>query len=234
MMAGVTENYGFAVEVATDDFIEPDHHNRMAATLDRVLGNFLKKMMADGAFSGWGLTTQGKVTAGEGLIGGCWCQTAEEQAISGLTAAATNYVFARPTSEGPTTGAVSFFAQVSGTKPAGAILLGTVEVDGDGQVTAVHEDLPEVDRNCLKLEIGQLCGSGLVTAVVAGADFTAQVQHGEVFIVPGAIVFNSSSGGFTWELRETYRGDGFVIKGHNGGTSEADFAYTWARRGLIG
>jgi hypothetical protein len=231
-MAGVSENYGLAVGVATDDFIEPEHHNRVAATLDRVLGGFLKKMMAQGAYSGWGLTLAGLVTAGEGLVGGCWCQSIAEQAIAGLTAGATNYVFGRAAAEGPTTGAVGFFGQVSATKPAGAVLLGTVEVDGTGTVTAVHEDVASVERNCLRLEIGRLTGSGLVTDVAAGAEVTAQVSHGAM-LVPGAIEFSGSEG-FSFVLEETYRGDGFAVTARNDGATAADFSYSWVRRGLVG
>lgn len=232
-MASVTENYGLAVDVVTDDFIEPAHHNRVAATLDRVLGGFLKKMMAEGAFSGWGLTLTGTVTAGEGLVGGCWCMSSQEQAITGLTAGATNHVFGRAGSAGPTTGAIGFFGQLSATKPAGAVLLGTVEVDGTGAVTAVEEETVGVDRNCLRLEIGKVSGSGLVTEVAASEAFTVEVEHAQGLLVPGAIEFSGSEG-FSWELCEAYRRDGFVVKGRNEGTSEADFAYSWVRRGLLG
>ena len=65
-MAGSTANYGLATGVVTDDLIEPEHHNRVADTLDRVLGWFLKRMMADGAYSGWTLTTAGTVEPGSG------------------------------------------------------------------------------------------------------------------------------------------------------------------------
>lgn len=232
-MAGVTENYGLAVDVATDDFIEPDHHNRLAATLDRVLGNLAKKVMAQGAYSGWHLTLTGTVTAGEGLVGGCWCQSMTEQPIAELTVAATNYVFGRASTQAGVDGAIAFFAQLTATKPAGAVLLGSVEVDGQGQITAMHEDVAGVDRNCLRLEIGKVSGSGLVTGVAGGAGFTAQVSHGDLFLVPGAIQLSGSEG-FTWSLDETYRGDGFVVKGTNGGTNPADFSYSWVRRGLMG
>lgn len=232
-MAGVSENYGLAVDVATDNFIEPDHHNRMAATVDRVLGNLSKKMVAQGAHSGWGLTLTGTVTAGEGLVGGCWCKTAAEQGIGELTAGASNYVFGRAAAEAAADGGIQFFAQISATKPAGAVLLGTVEVNAQGLITAVDEDPAGVDRNCLRLEIGRVSGNGMVTGVPAGGEFTAQVSHGEVFLVPGAIQIGGSEG-FTWELAETYRGDGFLVKGTNGGASEADFVYSWVRRGLIG
>lgn len=232
-MAGVTENYGLTVGVATDDFIEPDHNNRVAATVDRVLGNMVKKMMAQGAYGGWGLTLTGKVAAGEGLVAGCWCKTTAEQEIAQLTAGTTNYVFARATAEAPVDGSLQCFAQISATKPAGAALLGRVEVDAQGQVTAVHEDVAGADRNCLRLEIGKVSGSGLVTGLAAGAEFAAQVSHGEVFLVPGAIQLSGSEG-FSWELGETYRGDGSVVKGRNDGVTEADFSYSWTRRGLVG
>lgn len=231
-MAGVTEHYGLAVGLVTDDFIEPEHHNRVAATVDRVVGGFLKKMMADGAYSGWGLTLEGTVTAGEGLVGGCWCATNSEQVITGL-AAGTNYVFGRAESEGPTTGAVAFFAQLSATKAPGTVLLGTAEMNGFGVVTAVEEGLEGADRNCVRLEIGTVRGSGLVADVGASEEFTVEVTHTQGLLVPGAIEFAGSEG-FSWELRETYRGEGFVVQGRNEGAVEADFSYSWVRRGLLG
>jgi hypothetical protein len=68
-MAGVSANYGLATGVLADDLIEPQHHNRVADTVDRVLGLFLKRMMAAGVYEGWSLTLDGEVTAGEGLVG---------------------------------------------------------------------------------------------------------------------------------------------------------------------
>ena len=44
-----TNIYGLPTGVVADDFIEPSHHNRIADPLDRLLGNFLQKLMADGA-----------------------------------------------------------------------------------------------------------------------------------------------------------------------------------------
>jgi len=233
-MAGTTENYGLAVGVVTDDIVEPDHHNRVAATLDRVLGGVIKSLIADGAHSGWLLDLDGEVTAGDGLVAGCWCNTTEASGVTGLTRSATNYVFGRTNSGSAPDGAVDFVAQLTAEKPAGAVYLGTAEVDGSGAVTAVDNEAAGVDRNCLKLEIGQAAGNGTLADVPADGEFTVDVTHGLNLLVPGAIAFNSSSEDFTWELQETWRGDGFVVSGKNNGTAEADFVYEWVRRGLVG
>lgn len=231
-MAGTTEFYGLTTGVVTDDFVEADHHNRVADTLDRVLGNVLTKLLAAGVYAGWEMDLLGQVGAGEGLVGGCWCRTVAAQAIAGLTAGATNYVFARAEAASGPEGTVSFFAQLSAMKPAGAVLLGSVEVDGSGQVVGVDCALPGVDRHCVRMELAPVSGSGMVTAVAANEEFTAQVSHGAMR-VPGAISFASSSVDFTWSLDETWRGEGFVVKGRNNGAVEADFVYTWSRQGFI-
>ncbi|MEN6304630.1 MAG: hypothetical protein ABFD96_18005 [Armatimonadia bacterium] len=232
-MAGTTEFYGLTTGVVTDDFVEADHHNRVADTLDRVLGNVLTKLLPAGVYAGWEMDLLGKVGAGEGLVGGCWCRTVAAQAIEGLTAGATNYVFARAEVDSAAKGTVGFFGQLSAAKPAGAVLLGSVEVDGSGQVLSANCTLPSVDRHCVRMELAPLSGSGMVTAVGPNEEFTAQVSHGVTMRVPGAIEFASSSPDLTWELTETWRGDGFVVKGRNNGAVEADFVYTWTRQGFV-
>ncbi|MCE5237328.1 hypothetical protein LLH23_02425 [bacterium] len=233
-MAGTTEHYGLAVGVVTDDIVEPDHHNRVAATLDRVLGGALRSLVADGAYSGWLLNTSGAVTAGEGLVAGCWCKTTADAAITGLTSGATNHVFARSNSGSAPDGTVDFAAQLSAEKPAGAVYLGTAEVDSGGVVTAVDNAAAGVDRNCLRLEIGQAAGSGTVASVPAAGTFSVEITHALSLLVPGAIAFSSQSANFTWELQETWRGDGFKVSGTNNGAEAADLVYAWTRRGLVG
>ena len=45
-MATTTPNYQLATGVVTDDFVQPDHQNRVADTVDRALGRFLRRMTA--------------------------------------------------------------------------------------------------------------------------------------------------------------------------------------------
>ena len=233
-MSGTTENYGLVEDVATDDFIEPDHHNRVAETLDRALGWFLKKMMADGAYSGWELSQAKEVSAGEGLVNGCWCRTAVAQGIETLTDNAVNYVFGGKTDTSAPDGTVRFFAELSPTKPPGAILLGSVELDGAGMVVRVDNEVNGVDRNCLKLEIQTASGSGVVEKVPPGCELAFEVQHEASFLVPGAVELAVGSPDFVWEVREAYRPDGFVLVARNAGSYEEDFEYTWSRHGFVG
>lgn len=233
-MASVTENYGLTTGVVTDDLIEPEHHNRVAETVDRVLGSFLRRMMAAGAWSGWELTTEGKVTAGEGLVGACWCKTTAAQAVTGLSTNAVNYVFGGVTEESAPTGQVRFYAELSATKAPGSILLGTMTVDSEGVVTAVDSEAGAVDRNCLRLEIGRATGKGVLTDVGGGESCTVAVSHPERFLVPGAIAVEAEGGGFAVEVRETHRAEGFIIVAKNTGTEARDFVYAWERRGLVG
>jgi hypothetical protein len=232
-MAGTTENYGLANGVVADDLIEPQHHNRMADTLDRVLGSFLKRMMADGAYSGWGLTMAGTVTPGEGLVGGCWCETAAPAAVESLTAGATNYVFGGVADDSAPAGGVRFSGALSQTKPPGAVLLGSMTVNAGGQVTAVDEDVAGVDRNCLRLEVGRATGNGVAEAVPGGHQVRVEVGHEVVFLVPGALEVTVSSGGFDWEVRDAHEAGGFAIVATNTGGPPANFVYAWERRGLI-
>lgn len=234
-MAELTENYGLTCGLVTDDLIEAEYQNQVAKTLDRVLGNFLKKMMADGAYSGWEVGLDGTVSPGEGLIGGCWCQTATAQSVSGMTAVATNHVFARCDSTSATAGTVSFFAQPSTTRPAGAVFLGSVKVDENGHVTSVDDSSLERDRNCLRLEIGEIAGSGSMTDVAIGASVKVRVEHPTTpFIVPGGMAMVSATDGFSWEFDETWRGDGFVLTAKNESGQVADFTYSWRRCGFVG
>ncbi len=187
-MAGNSVNYGFAVGVVTDDIVEPDHHNRLAATVDRVLGGVIKSLLADGAHEGWLLDLNGDVTAGEGLVAGCWCATSEATAIGGLTNGATNHVFARTNSRSAPDGTVDFAAQLTSEKPPGAVYLGTAEVDGSGTVTAVDNAASGADRNCLSLEVAQIAGSGTIEGFYG-------LSEGEMALIE---VAHEAEGEFTW------------------------------------
>ncbi len=232
-MAGVSANYGLATGVLADDLIEPQHHNRVADTVDRVLGWFLKRMMAAGVYEGWSLALDGTVTAGEGLVGACWCATTGAQSVADLTPGAVNYVFAGTDSDSAPKGTVRFFAALSPTRPAGSLLLGTMTLDGSGAVTAVDDWAGGVDRDCRRLHIGRASGSGLSEAVPPGGSVTVPISHDTVFVVPGAIEVEVAAPDFVVEVWETYRADGFVVVATNQAQTAQDFEYSWTRSGFV-
>jgi len=230
-MAGVTQTYGFATDVAVDDFVQPAHNNRIADTVDRVLGAVLTKIVRPGVLEGWSILADKTVGTGQGLVAACWCQTTEAQAITGLTDGAVNHVFLEADADGPSDGTANVFAQLSSSGPSDAICLGTIELDGGGAVVAIDNEVDGVDRQCFPLAWSSLDGSGSLEAVPAGGDASEYVTH-EALRVPGAIDLQSSSQDFTWEITETWRDDRFLLTVSNGGASAADFDYTWTREGI--
>jgi hypothetical protein len=230
-MAGWTGNYGFATDVAVDDFVQPAHNNRIADTVDRVLGGVLKNLMRPGVLEGWSILADRTVGVGQGLVAACWCQTTQAQAIVGLTDDAVNHVFLEADADGPTGGSVNVFAQLSSSGPTGAIYLGTIGLDAAGAVTAINNDAPGVDRQCHPLAWSTLSGAGTIAAVPAGGEASDLVSH-QALRVPGAIALETTSPDFTWEITESWRGDGFLLTVTNNGASAADFDYTWTREGI--
>jgi hypothetical protein len=230
-MAGVTQHYGFATDVAVDDFVQPEHNNCIADTVDRVLGAVLRKIIRPGVLEGWSVLADKTVGSGQGLVAACWCETTQAQAINGLTHGAVNHVFLEADADGPTDGTVTVFAQLSSSGPSGAIYLGTIELDGAGVVVAIDNFADGVDRQCHPLAWRNLSGSGTIAAVPAGGEASAHVTH-DALRVPGAISLSSNSPDFTWEISETWRGDRFLLTVSNSGASAADFDYTWTREGV--
>jgi hypothetical protein len=240
-MAGISENYGLAVGVVTDEIIEPDHHNRLAATVDRVVGKVIRKLLADGAHAGWELTLEGQVAAGEGLVAGCWCETSADQDATGLIADAVNFVFAHTTSVSAPDGAVAFMAQLSPEKPDGAVYLGSMTLDEAGEVTGVDNNAPGVDRNCFRLEIGETSGSGVLEGFYGldeGAMAPIEVDHEEEFRwaepprfaeAPGVIFLLDTSCTDGTRFRVMALRTDEVGGGWTGGT--ADLEYSWTRTG---
>lgn len=233
-MASTTPNYGFATGVATDDFVEPEHNNRLADTIDRTLGEFLRHIIPAGAHEGWEITGDKEVSAGQGLIGACWCRTAEAQEIVGLSAGAVNHVYGAADAQSAPEGTVQFVAQTAPPGPGEAVYLGTIELDGEGEVVEIDNAAPAAQRNCYRLAIERLEGSGLVGDVPAQESVVVEVDHaseGE-FRVPGDLRVTSASPDFEWEVVEAHRGDRFRLQVTNAGGEAADFAYEWSREGL--
>jgi len=217
--------------VVSDDFVEPEHVNRLADTLDRVLGSALLRLFTAGVHSGWEIDTAKQVGAGEGLVGACWCSTTVGQDIADLTNGAVNYVFAEATDTSAWDGSVSFRAQLGSIGPAGSVLLGSIELDGDGEVIEVENDIAEVQRQCYALTWRTLSGSGTVASVPASEDTTIIVEH-EALRVPGAIEFSVEGEDFTWEIDRAHEATSFRVIATNNSESAADLEYTWRRHGI--
>lgn len=230
-MARMTENYGFVTEVAVDDFVQPEHNNRLVDTVDRVLGSVLRRLLTAGAYEGWAILADKTVGAGQGLVSACWCQTVSAQPITGLSNGALNHVFAAATANAGVDGGITVFAQLSALGPTDSVYLGTIELDGDGEVVAIDNAAQGVQRQCWPLAWRSLGGSGTIEGVGPGAEESVSVQH-EALRVPGAIELQSGSPDFTWEIDEAWRADGFVLRATNHGGSAADFEYTWSRAGI--
>jgi hypothetical protein len=180
------------------------------------------------------LQTDKRVSAGEGLVGGCWCTTTAPQAITGLVNGETNHVCAATDSGSAPEGTVAFFAQLGPTPPAGAVSLGTLTLDVSGEVTNADSAAPGVDRNCYRLEVRTLSGSGSVEAVPPGATVTVVVDHtseGALRLL-GPVEVDVSEG-FTGTVTVWHEGTRFEIQLTNNGSSEAEAEYSWRRTGLM-
>jgi hypothetical protein len=233
-MPTTTPNLGLASGMQTDDYVQPSQWNRIADALDR-LDEFFQKITADGAFSGWEITDTKTVSAGEGNIDGKWCLTTEESAIAGLTNGAVNHVFGRAGSQAAPDGVPTFLANTSGTKEVGDIYLGTLTLDGAGDVTGLDNDAPGVDRNCCLIEIGSVAGSGEVGPLAPEESVTVTIDHSaeRTFKAPGAIEFAVEGEGLEYHVDEHWAGGWFSVTVTNGGAEERSGTYTYERKGLV-
>lgn len=233
-MSQQTPTYALPTGLHADDLIQPDHHNRIADTLDRVLGSALQKLLPDGPLAGWLITEDKQVAAGEGLVAGCWCDTDAAQDITGLTDGLVNYVFAVATASSADLGQVAFAAQPGPTGPANAAFLGTITLDAQGQVTELDNHVDGVSRNLQRLEIRHVAGSGTVAGVPDGETVTVPVDHSAdaQFVLPGAIELQVEGEDFECELRGVSSGGGFTIVATNISEQAADFVYGWTRHGI--
>lgn len=234
-MANVTPNYKLTTDVVTDDFVQPEHNNRVADTLDRVLGCFLRQIIVAGVHEGWEITQDKQVGPGEGLVSACWCKTATAQDIDGLTNGAVNYVFIEADETSAPEGTVRVYAQLSPSGPSGSILLGTLELDAEGEVVAVDNEAEGVARNCHPLAWGAFAGGGTVEAVPPGGEVSFYVDHGEQgsFRLPGAIAFEVEGEQFAWSLDQAHDAERFRVTAVNEGSYPADLEYAWEREGIL-
>jgi len=167
-------------EVLSADF------NQIPWAVDR-LGRAVDAARNQGVIAGWqaasGVST---ITSGQGVIGGCYCVTTGSQAISGLQASSTNYLFARLNSGSPTSGTVDFVARLTSsplTNPDGAtyaVRLGYVTMSGNtisgvygsGTSTFPRDKLVRLADNTANLMVvdGPF---GLATSTVYSGSYTA-------------------------------------------------------------
>lgn len=233
-MGTLTSHYQLTAGVTVDEVIAPEHQNRLAEVVDRVVGQVVKRLLTAGVHEGWELTSEGEVGPGSGLVSGCWCATAEAQGISDLTPGAMNYVYAVSDEDSAPTGSVVFLATLSSTPPGEAVYLGTLEVDGQGEIGAVDSAAAGVARQCWPLQWGQARGEGVAEEVAAEETVSVRVEHGVSFRVPGALSVESESEDFSWVVRETHEAGGFTLEVTNEGSTAADFVYSWVRQGFVG
>ena len=232
-MATQTQHYGLAADVVTDDFVQPDHQNRVAETLDRVVGNVVKQLLTAGVYDGWLIQNDKTVASGEGLIAGCWCSTASAQGIVGLQNDTVNYVFAVANSQSPPAGTVDFSAQQTSTGPTGSLYLGSIELDADGQALAI-DNSANTDRYCFPLKTKTVSGSGQVEVVPGGAEVSFTVDHQQLtsFLIPGAIEFEAEGDDFDISLHRTYHKSQFEVVATNQSSYPRDLNYSWQRWGI--
>ena len=234
-MPSTSPNYGFATGVVNDDFVAPSHNNRLADTVDRALGGVLQSILAPGVLEGWELDETEEVAAGGGLIGPCWCRTYAPQAVDGLTDGAVNYVYGCLEATSAPDGTVQFVAQIAPPGPGQSIFLGTMELDSQGDVVAVDNAAPGVERSCHRVAFGALEGSGVVEAVPGGAEVAVTVGHGAMgeFRIPGALSVAPTSETCECVVTEHHRGDRFLMVVKNCGSYLEDLVYTWSRDGIL-
>ena len=229
-----TDNYGLAAGVVTDDFIQPDHQNRVAETLDRVVGNIVKQILAAGVYNGWLMQDDKTVAPGYGLVSGCWCATVSDQAIADLQNGATNYVFTQVNSQSAPQGSVDFIAQLTPGGSPGTVCLGSIELDAGGNVVAVDNE-QGASRGCFPLKTDTFAGNGTIESVPGGGEVSFVVDHSALgsFAIPGAINFEAGGPAFTVALEQIYHPDRFMVMAVNETSYPQDFAYSWQRLGIV-
>jgi len=233
-MPNLTPNYKLSTDVVTDDFVQPEHNNRLADTLDRVLGSFLRRIITAGVHEGWEVTEAKQVSAGEGLVSACWCKTSAAQEIDSLTDGSVNYVFIETDDDSAPEGTVRVYAQVSPSAPDGSLFLGTIELDAEGNVLEINNQAEGVDRDCHPLVWAAFAGSGIVEAVPAGGEVSFYVDHSAQgqFRLPGALSFEVQGEAFTWSIDQTHEAGRFRVTAVNESSNPEDLEYSWTREGL--
>jgi hypothetical protein len=142
---------GLKNDWVTGSILGADQMNDLHNTLDNVLGSAREICIPNGVISGWTIaaTSNLNVAAGEGWVGGAHGVTSAPQAITGLTANTTNYVYASKkaaetgrVSTSLTLGEVNFVANTTGVVPANSVLLASGVVNAGGTQFASVNNSP--------------------------------------------------------------------------------------------
>lgn len=116
---------------------------KLANALDRTLHNLIYYRMGDGVIEGWtldGVGEEKQVSAGKGMVAGCFVRSDADSDVTGITNGVTNYIMARKNSTSPWDMTVSFVAQTSPTPPSDGIIIGSWDIDADGNIAAVDPE----------------------------------------------------------------------------------------------
>ena len=182
-----TSKLGLVNGWATGQTISANNMNDLHETLDNQLGNLSALLNPDGVISGWTLTATDDLTvaAGEGWVNGAHCKTTIDQAITGITANTTNYIYAQfkaaasgRVSESFALGTVDFVANTTGVAPEGAILIATGVVNAGATEFSSVDNSP-TDRKDMLGIVGLGTGADNTVAGVLDAKYQVIADTGE-------------------------------------------------------
>ena len=154
--------------------------------------------------------------------------------VTGLANGAVNYVSAQPGPDTITRGIVQFYAALSGTLPAGNLLLLTATLDSGGSCTA-HDNGPLGCNRNLWLGIGGshlLSGSGTITGLAGDASTSVEIDHDEL-LNRGDLNVTTDNPNVTVTVTDHSRTTQFTVQFANTASYPVDFEYSWTRRGLL-
>ena len=155
-MAAPSDRYGLGAEVGTDNLVTPEHRNLVMWLANQLLPGFLDNLFVGGVASGWDLLDASAVGPGYGLVHASWCDTTgtSSQAVAGMQANASLYVYAVANASSPQWGEVNFTAELNAPPQSGKVYLGWYNTDGDGNPTHVNGiDVASAYENDVRKEL---------------------------------------------------------------------------------
>lgn len=215
-----SDNYGLKDDWAQGQLITANALNDVHETIDNQLGE-LSNLLGppDGTISGWTIAALAgnlNVAAGEGWVGGAHCETTAPQAITGITANDTNFIYAvRKTalsgrvSTSFTIGEVDFVANITGVPPGNSLLIATGVVNVGGTEFSSVENTPDNEvylHGPVSLGdgvngsiAGQLNAQTLVYTTNATLDTEDSVSHGLSRVPVGFLVIRRDKAGIVYD-----------------------------------
>lgn len=258
-VATETDRYGLPV-YSVEAFDSPGAQ-KITKTIDAALGGLLIGAPVTGVISGWSIGTDKTISAGAGIVGGCYCITVAATDISSLLSNnATNYVYAIADATSPDQSTVTFAKVASPAMvPPSAVQLGTITLNSGGTVTATsdnHEDflrdyLPPVRKRLIPQQtVLDPDTSAEYITVPVGESVVVDVDHSTIvtFSLPGKVYVTTDPHVNVTELADGLTGSAFRLLVTNNWTSEygddyVDYAYgygdetqvqvLWQRDGLV-